>query len=83
MRPVSPPEQILLSGSDRPDGAFCVTDLLACGFMDAARFEFGIDIPGDLCVIGFDDIDQAGWSSYALTTFRQPVEDMAGHITCS
>lgn len=72
--------QILLSGSDRPDGAFCVTDLLACGFMDAARFEFGVDIPSQLCVIGFDDIDQAGWSSYALTTFRQPVEDMAGHI---
>lgn len=72
--------QILLSGSERPDGAFCVTDLLACGFMDAARFEFGIDIPADLCVIGFDDIDQAGWSSYALTTFRQPVEDMADHI---
>jgi DNA-binding LacI/PurR family transcriptional regulator len=73
--------EVLLSGSDRPDGAFCVTDLLACGFMDAARFEFGIDIPGELCVIGFDDIDQASWSSYALTTFRQPVEDMAGHIT--
>lgn len=73
--------QILLSGSDRPDAAFCVTDLLACGFMDAARFEFGLDIPRELCVIGFDDIEQAGWSSYALTTFRQPVEDMAGHVT--
>lgn len=72
--------QILLSGSDRPDGVFCVTDLLACGFMDAARFEFGVDVPGQLCVIGFDDIEQAGWSSYALTTFRQPVEDMASHI---
>ena len=29
--------RMLLSGSRRPDGAFCVTDLLACGFMDAAR----------------------------------------------
>lgn len=72
--------QILLSGSDRPDAAFCVTDLLACGFMDAARHEFGIDVPEELCAIGFDDIEQAGWASYALTTFRQPVEDMAGHI---
>jgi DNA-binding LacI/PurR family transcriptional regulator len=72
--------QILLSGSDRPDAAFCVTDLLACGFMDAARYEFGVDIPRELCVVGFDDIDQAGWASYALTTFRQPVEDMADHI---
>ncbi|UXN74914.1 hypothetical protein N8D56_07980 [Devosia sp. A8/3-2] len=27
-----------------------------------------------------DDIDQAGWESYALTTFRQPVEQMVQHI---
>lgn len=72
--------QLLLSGSGRPDAAFCVTDLLACGFIDAARFEFEMEIPGDLCVIGFDDIDEAGWSAYALTTFRQPVEEMARHI---
>ncbi len=72
--------QILLSGSSRPDAAFCVTDLLACGFMDAARFEFGMTVPTDICVVGFDDIEQAGWSGYALTTFRQPVEEMADHI---
>jgi DNA-binding LacI/PurR family transcriptional regulator len=72
--------RILLSGSTRPDAAFCVTDLLACGFMDAARREFGLDIPADLCVIGFDDIEQAGWASYDLTTFRQPVDAIADHI---
>ncbi|HET9067560.1 MAG TPA: substrate-binding domain-containing protein [Amaricoccus sp.] len=72
--------RILLSGSARPDAAFCVTDLLACGFMDAARREFGLDIPADLCVIGFDDIEQAGWASYDLTTFRQPVDAIADHI---
>ena len=37
--------RLLLSGSGRPDAAFCVTDLLACGFMDAARFEFGLIVP--------------------------------------
>ncbi len=72
--------RLLLSGSNRPDAAFCVTDLLACGFMDAARFEFGIAVPDDLCVVGFDDIEQAGWASYNLTTFRQPIEDIADHI---
>ncbi|MBN9135214.1 MAG: substrate-binding domain-containing protein, partial [Phyllobacterium sp.] len=66
----------LLSRADRPDAAFCVTDLLACGFMDAARHEFGLRIPDELCVTGFDDIPQADWSSYALTTFAQPVEDI-------
>lgn len=72
--------RLLLSGSNRPDAAFGVTDLLACGFMDAARFEFGMSVPSDLCVVGFDDIEQAGWASYNLTTFRQPIDQIADHI---
>jgi DNA-binding LacI/PurR family transcriptional regulator len=67
----------LLAGSQRPDAAFCVTDLIACGFLDSARHDFGLDVPRDLCVIGFDDIEQAGWSSYRLTTFAPPVEEIA------
>lgn len=70
----------LLPRSDRPDAAFCVTDLLACGFMDAARSQFGLSIPEDICVVGFDDIEQAGWGSYQLTTFRQPLDEIADHI---
>jgi DNA-binding LacI/PurR family transcriptional regulator len=38
------------------DGAFCVTDLLALGFLDAARLDRGRSVPRDLSVIGFDDI---------------------------
>ena len=72
--------RILLSGSARPDAAFCVTDLLACGFMDAARTAFGLRVPEDVCVVGFDDIEQAGWAAYDLTTFRQPVDAIADHI---
>lgn len=67
----------LLSQSLRPDGVFCVTDLIACGFIDAARHEFGLRIPQDLCVIGFDDIEQASWLGYQLTTFSQPLAEMA------
>ncbi|MGF9564921.1 substrate-binding domain-containing protein [Neorhizobium sp. JUb45] len=69
--------RLLLPGAARPDAVFCVTDLLACGFMDIARQDFGMVIPRDLCVLGFDDIEQAGWDGYALTTFRQPIEEMA------
>ncbi|WP_442583657.1 LacI family DNA-binding transcriptional regulator [Mesorhizobium sp. ASY16-5R] len=72
--------RLLLSGSGRPDAAFCATDLLACGFMDAARYEFGLNVPADICVVGFDDIEQSGWSAYNLTTFRQPVDAMADYI---
>ncbi|CAI1857393.1 HTH-type transcriptional repressor CytR [Serratia liquefaciens] len=63
----------LLTRRERPDAVFCVTDLLACGFMDEARHRFGLRIPEDLCVAGYDDIPQAAWSSYNLTTFTQPV----------
>ena len=66
--------------SQAPDGVFCVTDLLALGFMDAARQEFGLLIPEDLCIIGFDDIEQAGWDSYRLTTFSQPLDAMADEV---
>ena len=66
--------------SGAPDGIFCVTDLLALGFMDAARHEFKLTIPQDLCVIGFDNIEQSGWEAYQLTTFEQSVEKMAAEV---
>ncbi|MFT4271887.1 MAG: LacI family DNA-binding transcriptional regulator [Pantoea sp.] len=67
----------LLTRPQRPDAIFCVTDLVACGLMDEARHRFGLRVPQDLCLIGFDNIAQAGWSSYHLTTFAQPVEQFA------
>jgi DNA-binding LacI/PurR family transcriptional regulator len=70
----------LLAVRDRPEGVFCVTDLIACGFMDVARLEFGLRIPEDICVLGFDDIELAGWLGYRLTTFAQPMTRMADAI---
>lgn len=69
--------QKLLTRKQRPDAVFCATDLIACGFMDAARHQFSISIPTELCIAGFDDIAQASWVSYQLTTFAQPVEAIA------
>lgn len=69
--------QRLLTLPDRPDAVFCATDLIACGFMDAARKQFSISIPDQLCVAGFDNIAQASWASYDLTTFAQPVDEIA------
>lgn len=70
----------LFSAGERPDGVFCVTDLLACGFMDAARHEFGLAIPEELSVIGFDDIEQASWASYRLTTFSPDVTALVERV---
>lgn len=66
--------------SNGPDGVFCVTDLLALGFLDAARTQFGLRVPEDVGVIGFDDIEQSSWQSYRLTTFAQPLAAMADHV---
>jgi DNA-binding LacI/PurR family transcriptional regulator len=70
----------LFGRSQAPDGVFCVTDLLALGFMDGARHEFGLRIPEDLCIVGFDDIEEADWEAYRLTTFAQPLEAMGDHV---
>jgi DNA-binding LacI/PurR family transcriptional regulator len=67
-------------GKDAIDGAFCVTDLIALGFLDAARLDRGRHVPDDLSVIGFDDIPQAAWSAYRLTTFRQPVRMLTDQV---
>jgi DNA-binding LacI/PurR family transcriptional regulator len=72
--------RLLLTGPDRPDAVFAVNDLMACGVMDVARLEFGLVVPDELSIIGFDDIPQAGWLSYALTTFSQPVDQIAQSV---
>ncbi len=45
--------------------------------MIEACAERGLRVPGDVSVVGFDDIDAAGSAAPALTTVRQPFEDMA------
>ncbi|HEU4827305.1 MAG TPA: LacI family DNA-binding transcriptional regulator [Dongiaceae bacterium] len=67
----------LFADSERPEAVFCVDDQLAFGVMDFARAERGLAVPGDLSVVGFDDVPEAGWLSYGLTTFRQDAHEMA------
>lgn len=62
---------------DRPTAIFAASDLMAIGAMDAARHQLGLRIPDDISIAGFDDLPEAGWPSYDLTTIRQPVEMMA------
>ena len=65
----------LLSSPTPPDAVFCCNDIMALAAIDAAR-ERGMKIPDDLAIIGFDDIPMASWTSYRLTTIRQPIERM-------
>jgi DNA-binding LacI/PurR family transcriptional regulator len=65
----------LLRSPKLPDAIFCANDMPAFGVLDAAR-DLGVKVPDQLSVIGFDDIPMAQWSSYNLTTVRQPIEEM-------
>jgi len=66
----------LFDCADRPDAIFVANDHMAIAAMDVLRVEFGLRIPQDVSVIGFDDIPQAAWGSYRLTTVLQCVPDM-------
>jgi DNA-binding LacI/PurR family transcriptional regulator len=44
--------------------------------MDVARHEFGLSIPDDLSIVGYDDVGPARWPSYAITSFTQPIRPM-------
>ncbi|PWV95371.1 LacI family transcriptional regulator [Hoeflea marina] len=71
---------LLLARSKGIEGVFCVNDLMAFGLMDYARHMLGISIPADLSVIGLDDVPEAEWGAYRLTTFRQDAEQQAAEI---
>lgn len=69
--------RVLFSGGARPQAVFCVNDLIAFGVMDVIRGELGLAVPRDVAVIGFDDVPEAAWISFRLTTFRQDPAAMA------
>jgi DNA-binding LacI/PurR family transcriptional regulator len=62
--------QKLLAQAPDVDGVFACSDLMAIGAMEAVR-ESGRHVPGDISVVGFDDIQLATYCSPPLTTIRQ------------
>ena len=65
-------KNLLQSVDPLPTAIFASNDLSAFGAMDAAR-EYGLRIPDDISIIGFDDIPQASLVYPKLTTVRQPL----------
>ncbi len=55
----------------RPDAVFAANDHMALAVMDVLRFDLGLSVPGDVSVIGYDDVPPAAWPAYNLTTVRQ------------
>jgi LacI family transcriptional regulator len=68
----------LLTLHPPPTAIFACNDLMAIGVLRAAR-NAGLRVPGDLSVVGFDDIPLATAVSPALTTVAQPITELAEH----
>ncbi len=62
--------------AERPDAVFVANDHMAIPVMDTLRSEFGLSLPGDVSVVGYDDVPAAAWPAYDLTTVRQPADRM-------
>ena len=61
----------LMTLSTPPDAVFCANDLMAIGALDVAH-ELGLEVPKDIAVVGFDDVDAATIVTPRLTTVRNP-----------
>jgi LacI family repressor for deo operon, udp, cdd, tsx, nupC, and nupG len=65
----------LFGRPDRPTALFCANDDLALGAMSVAS-RFGLDIPADLSVMGFDDSAYAAMANPPLSTVAQPTREI-------
>lgn len=58
-----------------PRAVFCGNDLMALGLLAALR-DGSVEVPGQVAVVGFDDIEGAAFLRPALTTVRQPFKEL-------
>lgn len=66
-------KQLLALGKERPRAVFVSSDIQALGAIHAIK-EAGLQVPQDIAVVGFDDIELAQY--VGLTTMRQPILEM-------
>jgi len=59
----------------RPTAAFCANDLLALGLLQQLS-TVGLSVPGDLAIVGYDDIEYASAAAVPLTSVRQPRQEL-------
>lgn len=68
----------LLKEKELPTAVFTANDALALGAMKAIK-DYGLTVPGDISVIGFNDTEMGAYTSPALTTIHAPAYDMGQH----
>jgi len=60
--------------ADRPDAIFAANDLVALGLVQSFVMGNGLNIPEEIAIVGYDDIDFAGSAVVPITSVRQPSE---------
>lgn len=60
-----------------PTAVLSSNDLMAYGAIDTSKYDFGLEIGKDVAVVGFDNLPMGQWPSYRLTSFAQPISQMA------
>lgn len=66
--------RLLLDRDDRPRAVFCGNDLMALGALDVAQ-QHGLEVPGDIAILGYDDVEWASMIRPPLTTVLNPAYD--------
>jgi DNA-binding LacI/PurR family transcriptional regulator len=66
----------LLKLKQKPDAIFVANDHMAFAVMDVIRNEFGLRTPKDISIVGYDNVPEASWAAYDLTTVSQSAEKM-------
>jgi LacI family transcriptional regulator len=69
------PMHALLKKTHDFTAIFCFNDIAAIGAIRALK-DAGLSVPGDVSVVGFDDIQSAAYATPSLTTVRQPLTEM-------
>ncbi|RPF27757.1 LacI family DNA-binding transcriptional regulator [Georgenia muralis] len=69
------PARELLTLSRRPSAIFAANDLSAIRTMEVAG-ELGLSVPGDVSVVGFDNVPESALAQPPLTTVNQPMQAM-------
>ncbi len=71
--------QRVLSGEVTADALVCANDELALSIMHTLQ-DGGLDVPGDIAVVGWDDVMTARYVRPGLTTVRQPVRELGALV---
>jgi DNA-binding LacI/PurR family transcriptional regulator len=66
----------MFSSADHPSAVFVANDHMAIAVMDVLRNELNLRVPQDVAVIGFDNVPQAAWGGYQLSSVEQDATQM-------